>query len=64
VHVMYGDDSHGFRMEHGGMPILPGYVMHSTILHHAIHFINCSIRFEIQLSGAVHLDIPQSLRLD
>jgi hypothetical protein len=44
------------------MPILQGSVMHVTILDHVIHLIDCSIRFEIQLMGAVHLDTSQSCR--
>jgi hypothetical protein len=35
--------------------------MHVKILDRVIHLIDCSIRFEIQLMGAVHLDTPQSL---
>jgi hypothetical protein len=44
------------------MPILPGSVMHVTIIDHVINYINCSILFEIQLMGAVHLDTPESFR--
>jgi hypothetical protein len=62
VHVIYSYNYHGLSMDHGRMPILPGSVVHVTILDHVIHFIDCSICFEILLTGAVHLDTPQSFQ--